>query len=85
MAKELLADELWAVLEPLMPPPPPRPKGGRRRVPNRATRTGILFVLQSGIPWELLPRRGAVAVGGPVGGACRNGRRLACGTKCPSA
>jgi len=55
MAKELLSDELWAVLEPLMPPPPPRPKGGRKRVPNRATLTGILFVLKSGIPWELLP------------------------------
>jgi transposase len=55
MAKELLSDELWAVLEPLIPPPPPRPKGGRQRVPNRATLTGILFVLKSGLPWELLP------------------------------
>jgi transposase len=55
MAKEMLSDELWAVLEPLIPPPPPRPQGGRTRVPNRATLTGILFVLKSGIPWEFLP------------------------------
>jgi transposase len=56
MAKEILSDELWAVLEPLLPPPPPRPKGGRKRLANRATLTGILFVLKSGIPWELLPQ-----------------------------
>jgi transposase len=55
MAKELLSDELWAVLKPFIPPPPPRPKGERKRVPNRETLTGILFVLKSGIPWELLP------------------------------
>jgi transposase len=44
------------VLEPALPAPPPRPTGGRRRIPNRATLTGILFVLKSGIPWELLPQ-----------------------------
>jgi transposase len=42
-------------LAPLLPPPPPRPRGGRPRVPDRATLTGILFVLKSGIPWEMLP------------------------------
>jgi transposase len=56
MAKELLSDELWAVLDPLIPPPPPRPEGGRRRITKRATLTGILFVLKSGIAWELLPQ-----------------------------
>jgi len=75
MAKELLSDELWAVLEPLIPPPPPQPKGGRKQVPNRATLSGILFVLKSGIPWEFLPpgdhaadcpaRRGVVGALGP--------------------
>jgi len=56
MAKPLLSDDLWAVIEPLLPPEPPKPKGGRPRVPDRACLTGILFVLQSGIPWELLPQ-----------------------------
>lgn len=56
MAKPLLPDELWAVIEPLLPPEPAKPKGGRPRIPNRAALTGILFVLKSGIQWELLPQ-----------------------------
>src|SRR5688500_14574617 len=55
MAEPLLTDELWAIVEPLLPPAPPRPAGGRPRVPDRACLTGILFVLRSGIPWEYLP------------------------------
>ena len=56
MAKPLVSDDLWAEIEPLLPPEPPKPKGGRPRVPDRACLTGILFVLRSGIPWELLPQ-----------------------------
>lgn len=56
MAKQLLPDDLWNRIEPLLPPPPARPKGGRRRLGNRATLTGILFVLTTGIPWEYLPQ-----------------------------
>jgi transposase len=55
MAKELLPDELWAVVKPLLPVERSKPKGGRPRVPDRAALTGILFVLRSGIPWEMLP------------------------------
>ena len=55
MAKPLVSDELWALVAPLLPPEPPKPKGGRPRVPDRAALTGIIFVLKSGIPWELLP------------------------------
>ncbi|SHK66262.1 transposase, partial [Hymenobacter psychrotolerans] len=55
MAKQLVSDELWDMVEPLLPPVPPRPKGGRSRVEDRAALTGILFVLRSGIPWEMLP------------------------------
>jgi len=55
MAAPLVSDALWAIIEPLIPPEPPKPKGGRPRVADRAALTGILFVLRTGIPWELLP------------------------------
>ena len=56
MAKPLVSDELWALVAPLLPPEPPKPNGGRPRVPDRAALTGIIFVLTSGIPWEMLPQ-----------------------------
>ena len=56
MAKPLVSDELWEVIEPLLPEEPPKPKGGRPRFDDRAALTGILFVLRSGIPWEMLPQ-----------------------------
>jgi transposase len=57
MAKPLVSDELWAIVEPLLPPKPAHPKGGRPfTVPDRAALTGIVFVLKTGIPWEYLPR-----------------------------
>ena len=51
----MVSDELWTIIEPLLPPEPPKPKGGRPRVPNRAALTSIIFGLKSGIPWEMLP------------------------------
>jgi len=56
MAKILISDELWEVIEPLLPPEPPKPKGGRPRIPDRAALTGIVFVLKSGLQWEMLPQ-----------------------------
>ena len=38
------------------PPEPPKPQGGRPRIDDRAALTGIVFVLKSGIPWEMLPQ-----------------------------
>src|SRR4051812_10758581 len=55
MARPPLPKDLWAEIAPLLPPPRPRPKGGRRPIENRAALTGILFVLRSGVPWEMLP------------------------------
>jgi transposase len=56
MAKELVSDELWELIEPLLPEEPPKPRGGRPRIDDRAALTGIIFVLKSGIPWEMLPQ-----------------------------
>jgi transposase len=56
MAKELVSDELWNTIEPLLPEEPPKPQGGRPRVDDRAALAGIIFVLKSGIPWEMLPQ-----------------------------
>ena len=52
----MVTDDLWEIVEPLLPPEPPKPRGGRPRVPNRAALTGIVFVLKTGIPWEMLPK-----------------------------
>ena len=55
MAKPLVPDELWELVEPLLPKHEPSPKGGHPRVDDRVCLTGILFVLKTGIPWEDFP------------------------------
>jgi transposase len=55
VAKPLLPDALWAIIEPLLPPRVPSPRGGRPPITHRQALTGILFVLKTGIPWEDLP------------------------------
>ena len=81
MAKPILDEASWAVLERLLPPDPPRPRGGRRRLPARQVLTVILFVLRSGIPWELLPRSPGLRLGhdllAPAAGMARPGRLAA--------
>jgi transposase len=58
MSKQLLDDELWAIIAPLLPPPKVRRTRfpGRKPIGDRQALTGILFVLRSGIPWEMLPK-----------------------------
>ena len=53
--KPMVTDELREEIKPLLPPHPPRPRGGRPPSSDRAALEGILYVLRSGIPWELLP------------------------------
>jgi len=58
MAKPILDEKLWEIVEPFLP----RPKKRRRRYPgrkpidNRKALCAILFVLKTGLPWEHLPR-----------------------------
>ena len=57
MARMLVPDELWEIVEPLLPHHKARAgKRGRPPVDDRAALTGIIFVLHSGIPWWMLPR-----------------------------
>lgn len=57
MAEPLVPDELWEAVAPLLPRHKARPgKRGRPPVDDRACLTGIVFVLRSGIPWEMLPQ-----------------------------
>jgi transposase len=58
MAKPLLDDGLWQIIEPLLPAAKPRRyrHPGRKPISDRQTLTGILFVLKTGIDWEDLPQ-----------------------------
>jgi len=58
MAKPLLDEDLWQLIEPLLPEPKARRFRcpGRKPVDNRKALTGILFVLKTGIAWEDLPQ-----------------------------
>jgi transposase len=57
MAKPILDDELWQIIEPLIPKKKRRFRHpGRKPLPNRVVLTGILFVLKTGIAWEDLPQ-----------------------------
>jgi len=57
MAKPLVTDELWELVEPLLPKRRRRrSKRGRPPLSDRAALSGILFVLKTGIPWEFLPQ-----------------------------
>ncbi|MCD0482500.1 transposase [Streptacidiphilus sp. ASG 303] len=46
-------DDLWALIEPLLPPRPRR-SPGPRPVDDRRCLQGILFVLHAGITWQQL-------------------------------
>ena len=58
MAKPLLTDELWQLIEPLLPSPRSRRfrYPGRKPLTHRQALTGILFVLKTGLNWNDLPQ-----------------------------
>ncbi|WP_257804637.1 IS5 family transposase [Burkholderia glumae] len=59
MEAPIIDDELWILIEPLLPPAKLRAKSdpGRPRVSDRAALNGILFVFKTGIRWNHLPTR----------------------------
>jgi transposase len=52
-----VSDELWAVIEPLLPKHERRFRHpGRKRIDDRKTLQGVLFVLYTGSQWAYLPQ-----------------------------
>jgi len=59
-----VSDELWAIVEPLIPERQRKPKqkytrkagGGRKPLAPRRVFEGIVFVLRTGIQWKALPK-----------------------------
>lgn len=57
MAKQIVTDELWEIVEPLIPEVKRRYRyPGRKRIDDRKVLAGILFVLRTGISWPYLPQ-----------------------------
>jgi transposase len=58
LADDLVPDELWALVEPLLPAPPRPPYGGRHRtISDRACLAAIVYMARTSTPWRLLPTR----------------------------
>jgi transposase len=58
LVDDLVPDQLWAIVEPLLPAPPRPPYGGRRRVvPDRNCFAAIVYMARTSTPWRLLPAR----------------------------
>ena len=56
MSAVLVDDQLWELIEPLLPRSPRRHRyPGRKRIDDRLVLNGILFVLTTGIAWQRLP------------------------------
>jgi transposase len=52
---DLVSDDPWEAIQPLLPPEPRRDCGGPPRVSHRAALGGILFILHHGFRWAELP------------------------------
>jgi transposase len=56
LADNLVPDELWALVEPLLPAPPRPPYGGRHRtISDRACLAAIVYMARTSTPRRLLP------------------------------
>ena len=58
LVDDLVPDQLWAIVEPLLPSPPRPPYGGRHRaIPDRNCFAAIVYMARTSTPWRLLPAR----------------------------
>jgi transposase len=58
LVDDLVPDQLWALVEPLLPAPHRPPYGGRcRAIPDRSCFAAIVFMARTSTPWRLLPAR----------------------------
>jgi transposase len=85
VAPWIVSDELWGLVEPLLPKTERRfPYPGRKRLPDRQALQGVLFVLHTGISWTHLPAE----LGGGSGVTCwrrlDDGSRQGSGSGCTS-
>src|SRR4029453_9966344 len=56
LADDLVPDELWALVAPLLPAPPRPPYGGRHRtISDPAYLAAIVYMARTSTPWRLLP------------------------------
>ena len=52
--KPLVSDGPWAVTEPLLPNESPKPENGGPCMNDRVVLTGVPFVPEAGVPWEMV-------------------------------
>lgn len=57
MARYDLPDEVWIIIQPLLPAEPAYPRAGRPWAEHRMIINGMFWVLCSGAPWRDLPER----------------------------
>jgi len=50
-----IPEDLWNLIEPILPPDKPTGANGRPRVLNRTVLNGILYVLRTGCQWKMVP------------------------------
>ena len=82
MAKKRVSETLWKAIAPFLPEHERSPKGGRPPVPARACLEGIIFVLKTGMPWQMLPTRLGTAAAAPAGDVSTPGRNWEFGPSC---
>jgi transposase len=54
--EKILTDDLWEIIEPMLPKQKAPGTPGRPKVPNRKAMLGILYVLLNSCAWNAIPK-----------------------------